>query len=93
MSLNLKRWPHLTGLAVALAAVLAPSGAAAEPPSVTVLVVYYTQSGNTQKMAMAVAQGAQALRGTTVLTKKVNEVSLDDLEAADSSTIGISSTK
>jgi NAD(P)H dehydrogenase (quinone) len=40
---------------------------AADPQPVTVLVTYHTDSGNTEKMAQAVAEGAKAVAGTSVV--------------------------
>jgi NAD(P)H dehydrogenase (quinone) len=79
---------RIAGLAAALALCLAPFGAPAEPPGVTVLVVYYSLTGNTQKMATAVAEGAQKTPGTTVVTRKVSEASLADLKGADAIVLG-----
>ena len=76
------------GLAVALAGCLTPARSPAQTPAVTVLVVYYSVTGNTQKLAAAVAQGAQKTPGTTVLTKNVSEASLADLKAADAIVLG-----
>jgi len=53
-----------------------------------VLVVYFSASGNTKKMAMAVARGAKSVLGTEVSLKQVEETSLDDLKSADAIIIG-----
>ncbi|NYT01754.1 MAG: flavodoxin family protein [Methanosarcinales archaeon] len=52
-----------------------------------VLVGYYSQTGNTARMAGAVAEGARSA-GAEVTLKKVEEVTLDDLVAADGIIIG-----
>ncbi len=60
----------------------------AEPREVRVLVVYYSLTGNTEKMAAEVAKGARGVAGTTVILKKVDEVTKADLEAADGIVLG-----
>lgn len=52
-----------------------------------VLVVYDSRSGNTEKMAMAVADGARAAK-VDVVAKKAVEVALQDLEGADGVVFG-----
>jgi mRNA-degrading endonuclease RelE of RelBE toxin-antitoxin system len=61
---------------------------AADPQPVTVLVAYHSDSGNTEKMAQAVAEGAKAVPGTSVVLKRVGEVSADDLLSADALIVG-----
>jgi NAD(P)H dehydrogenase (quinone) len=60
----------------------------ASQPPVTVLVVYYSLTGNTEKMARAVADGARQVPSTKVVTRKANEVSADDLKNADGIVLG-----
>ena len=62
--------------------------AQANPKEVKVLVVYYSQGGNTEKMAKAVAEGAQKIVGVTALAKKVADVSGEDLKTADALLLG-----
>jgi NAD(P)H dehydrogenase (quinone) len=57
-------------------------------PSVKVLVAYHSQSGNTERMAEAVAEGARSLRGTIVALKRVGQVTADDLFSSDAIIIG-----
>lgn len=52
-----------------------------------VLVVYHSRTGNTARMAEAVGEGAKS-SGAAVSVKKVGDVSLDDLKAADGIIIG-----
>ncbi len=52
-----------------------------------VLVVYHSRSGNTAKMAAAVAEGARN-GGADVVLKKVEEASVEDLAAADGIVFG-----
>jgi NAD(P)H dehydrogenase (quinone) len=75
--------------AVSLSAQQQPVQAApAGQIEVKVLVVYFSQTGNTEKMAQAVAEGAQKIAGAKALTKKVAGVSADDLKTADAILLG-----
>jgi NAD(P)H dehydrogenase (quinone) len=56
---------------------------AADAQPVTVLVVYHSASGNTEKMAQGVAEGAKAVSGTSVVLKRVGEVVTDDMASSD----------
>lgn len=71
----------------ALALPAAPSLAAA-PDAVAVLVTYHSLSGNTEKMARAVAEGAQSVPGTRVALKRVGEVTGNDLFSSDALIVG-----
>ena len=73
--------------AVILALYGSPSDAA-DPQTVTVLVTYHSVSGNTEKMAQAVAEGAKAVSGTSVVLKRVGEVIGDDLLSSDAVIVG-----
>ena len=73
--------------AVILALYGSPSGAA-DPQPVTVLVTYHSVSGNTEKMAQAVAEGAKAVSGTSVVLKRVGEVIGEDLSSSDAVIVG-----
>jgi len=53
-----------------------------------ILVVYHSQTGNTERMARAVAQGAARINETEVILKKAADASLDDLLACDGLAIG-----
>lgn len=46
---------------------------------VTLLIVYHSQSGNTEQMAEAVAAGAREIEGVRVMLKKVQETDEQDL--------------
>lgn len=52
-----------------------------------ILVAYYSRTGNTEKMAKAVAEGAKNA-GADVDLKRVEDVQLDDLKSADGIVIG-----
>lgn len=54
---------------------------------VKILIVYYSKTGNTEKMARAVAEGAQQA-GAGVVLKRVEEATLNDLRAADGIILG-----
>jgi multimeric flavodoxin WrbA len=55
---------------------------------ITILVVYHSQTGNTEKMARAVAAGAGAIEEVAVVCKRAGEATLDDLLKADGLAIG-----
>ena len=61
---------------------------AADPQPVTVLVTYHSATGNTEKMAQGVAEGAKAVSGTNVLLKRVGEVAAADLSSSDAVIVG-----
>jgi len=60
---------------------------AADPP-VIVLVTYHSATGNTEKMAQGVAEGAKAVPGTTVVLKRVGDVTSNDLVSSDAVIVG-----
>lgn len=53
-----------------------------------VLVVYHSETGNTQQMAHSVAEGARSVEGAEVLLLSVDEVSADQLIEADAIIVG-----
>ncbi|MFL0684269.1 NAD(P)H dehydrogenase (quinone) [Algoriphagus aquaeductus] len=53
-----------------------------------VLVVYYSQSGNTKRMAEEVAKGAKSVSGVEVRLKSIEEVSEKDLLEAAAIIVG-----
>src|ERR1051326_8678895 len=63
-------------------------GGAALAQSVSVLIAYHSGTGNTEKIAQGVAEGAKSVPGTSVSVKRVGEVSADDLLSADAVVIG-----
>ncbi len=52
------------------------------------LIVYESKTGNTEKMATAVAEGAKQIAGTEVVLKKVDKATMDDLLNADAIIMG-----
>lgn len=53
-----------------------------------ILVVYYTDTGNTKAMAEAVAEGAESVIGPGVVVKQAQDTTVDDLVSADAIAIG-----
>jgi len=53
-----------------------------------VLIVYDSETGNTEKMALAVAEGVKQIKSVQVTLKKVEQASLDDLCGADGIIMG-----
>jgi multimeric flavodoxin WrbA len=53
-----------------------------------ILVVYHSQSGNTKRMAEAVAEGASSIEDVEVFCKTAGEAGLDDLLNCDGLAIG-----
>lgn len=51
-------------------------------------IVYQSETGNTEKMATAVAEGAKQIPGTEVVLRKVDEATIDDLLNADAIIMG-----
>jgi NAD(P)H dehydrogenase (quinone) len=78
------------GVLATAAVLLASHGStadAADPP-VIVLVTYHSATGNTEKMAQGVAEGAKAVSGTTVVLKRVGDVTSNDLVSSDAVIVG-----
>jgi NAD(P)H dehydrogenase (quinone) len=76
-------------LAVAATLALwASPGDAADPGPTNVLVTYHSVTGNTEKMAQGVADGAKTVPGTTVALKRVGEVAASDLISSDALIVG-----
>jgi NAD(P)H dehydrogenase (quinone) len=55
---------------------------------VKILIIYDSKTGNTERMAYAVAEGAKQVEGVEVTVKRVNEVKLEDLLNAHGIIIG-----
>ncbi|HPJ96130.1 MAG TPA: NAD(P)H-dependent oxidoreductase [Syntrophales bacterium] len=53
-----------------------------------ILIVYHSQTGHTARMAEAVAEGAAAIEGVTVIMKQAAEATAEDLLWADGVAIG-----
>ena len=55
---------------------------------VKVLIVYDSGTGNTEKMAYAVAEGARQVEDADVVLKRVDDATVKDLEWADAILVG-----
>jgi multimeric flavodoxin WrbA len=53
-----------------------------------ILVIYHSQSGHTETMAQAVAEGAASTEDATVLLKRAHEATAEDLLWADGIAVG-----
>lgn len=53
-----------------------------------ILIVYHSQTGKTEKMARAVADGAKSIEGVEVMLKMAAEATLEDLLTADGLAVG-----
>ena len=69
-------------------AVYGGPGRAADAQPITVLVTFHSGSGNTEKMAQGVADGAKGVAGTTVIFKRVGDVAAGDLLSSDAVIVG-----
>ena len=77
------------GVAAAAASpLLAASAGQAQAARVSVLIAYHSVTGNTEKMAQGVAEGARGVPGTNVVLKRVGEVAADDLLSSDAVIVG-----
>ena len=65
-----------------------PPAAGAKGQPVRVLVAYYSRTGNTEQMAQGVVEGTKRVPGVVTTLKKVDDVSKQDLEAADAIILG-----
>ena len=54
----------------------------------TVLIAYYSQSGNTKTMALAVEEGAKSVAGVRVLMLPIDQVSTKEVLEADAIVVG-----
>jgi NAD(P)H dehydrogenase (quinone) len=75
-------------LAIIWIAVASPAWADDAQPPVKVLVAYHSMTGNTERMAEAVAEGAKSVVGTDVMLKRVGQVTADELFSADAVIVG-----
>ncbi len=73
---------HLLGLAALFLTAVCAIG-----QDLNVLVAYHSQTGNTETMAEALAEGARS-EGADVVIRKISEVTKQDLESADGVAIG-----
>jgi len=94
---SLRRWAlslALLSLWVCSRGVMAEPADSPQPESpsqakaVRVLVAYYSRTGNTEKMAHGVAEGAKRVPGVVAVVKPVDQVAKEDLETADAIILG-----
>jgi NAD(P)H dehydrogenase (quinone) len=55
---------------------------------VRVLIVYDSETGNTEKMAFAVSEGVKEIEGVDIQVKKVDKTTMEDLQKADGVIVG-----
>ncbi len=53
-----------------------------------ILVLYYSRSGNTRKLAEAIAQGVEQVEGASALLRTAQEVTKDEFAACDGLIVG-----
>ena len=58
------------------------------PTPIRILVAYHSLSGNTERMAKAVVEGAKSVPGTVIVMKRVGQVTADDLFLSDAVVVG-----
>ena len=64
-------------------------GAAADSPTIIqVLVAYHSRTGNTERMAAAVAEGVRMVPHAQVVVRRVGNVTAEELFAADAIVLG-----
>jgi NAD(P)H dehydrogenase (quinone) len=72
----------------ALVCVLLASAAALAASPVRILIAYHSRTGNTEKMAAAVREGAASITGVEVVLRKVADVTADDIVKSDGIILG-----
>lgn len=88
--MNRRRYLKLVGglSATLTLALYGGPGHAADSQPTTVLVTFHSGTGNTEKMAQGVAEGAKGVSGTTVVLKRVGDVAAADLLSSDAVIVG-----
>lgn len=81
-------FPVMCALLLALSIGAVETFANEPNPLVKVLVTYHSLSGNTERMAEAVADGVKSVSGAEVRLKRVGQVTADDLLSADAVVVG-----
>jgi len=71
-----------------LACALLTAAAAGAATPVRILIAYHSRTGNTEKMAAAVREGAASVTGVEIVLRKVDEVTSDDIVKADGIVLG-----
>ncbi len=65
-----------------------PHDAPSPGDTVHVLIVYHSMTGNTEKMARAVAEGVRSISGALPTVRRTDAVTADDLSRADAIILG-----
>jgi len=60
----------------------------ADENKIEILIVYYSRTGNTEKMAVAVAEGAKKIEGVNVRLCNVDSVQMNDVKTAHAIILG-----
>lgn len=55
---------------------------------VKILVIYDSRTGNTEKLAHAVANGARKIPGVEVILKRARDITPEDMSSADAYAFG-----
>src|SRR5207302_10556679 len=84
---NRMRLMRIATGALAVGAASLPVAVAQEHP-VRVLVSYYSQAGNTEKLAAAIGKGAASVKGVEVAVKKTADVKDAEILQADGILLG-----
>ena len=71
-----------------LAFVLLGSAFAFAAPPVRILIAYHSETGNTEKLAASVREGAASVAGAAVTLRKVADVTDDEIRGADGIVLG-----
>jgi NAD(P)H dehydrogenase (quinone) len=71
-----------------LACTLLTAAAAGAAPTVRILIAYHSRTGNTEKMAAAVRDGAASVAGVEIVLRKVADATADDIVKADGIVLG-----
>jgi NAD(P)H dehydrogenase (quinone) len=66
-----------------LACILLASAAALAASPVRILIAYHSRTGNTEKMAAAVREGAASIAGVEVVLRKIADITNDDVVKSD----------
>jgi NAD(P)H dehydrogenase (quinone) len=86
--MNKREFLKGAGVALAPAIFVSPAQAQGAVAPVNVLITYHSVTGNTEKMAQGVSEGAKGVAGTNVVIKPVAEVTTDDLLSSDAVVVG-----
>ena len=78
----------LVPVLVLAALAAAPEARPLAQPDTTVLVAYYSRSGNTRTLAHAVVEGVRGVDGVRAVLKSIDEVTAEDLTDAQGVVLG-----